>query len=149
MAFKQYPDNIATSIYLDDEMQLSDITYTSKTQLRYLGLQIFKYGLNSNVKLYIKAYTTSDVLITTSEAIKIDQFPNETDYFYGWVYFKFDKRVNLSSTAVRFKLYLENYTFSEASWIGAVYDWPTKMGYNDYTDQINESPFTLDLIGAS
>jgi hypothetical protein len=149
MAFEQYPDNIATTIYVDEEIQLSDIIYTEKTQLQYLGLQLFKYGFNTGVNLYINAYTTSDVLIATSERIKIDQFPSETDYFYGWVYFKFDKRVNLSGNAVRFKLFLENYTFSEASWIGAVYDWPTTMGYNDYSDQITSSPFALDVIGAS
>lgn len=149
MAFDQYPDNIATTIYIDEEIHLSDITYSANTQVEYIGLQIFKYGLNTDVSMSIKVYDTSDVLIDTSEAILVSQLPNETNYFYGWVYFKFTKRINLpSSPAKRFKLSLSGYTFSEASWIGAVYDWPTTMGYTA-TDQLMDTPFALDIIGAN
>jgi hypothetical protein len=150
MAFSQYPDNIVTSIYVDEEIQLSDITYSDKTQVEYLGLQIFKYGLNTGVTMTIKAYDTSDVLIDTSEIVRVSEIPTETDYFYGWVYFRFAKRVNLpNSPAKRFKLALSGYTFSESSWIGAVYDWPITMGYNSSPDQITDSPFALDIIGAN
>jgi hypothetical protein len=151
MGFVQYPDNIATSIYVDDEIQLSDIDSVINTQLRYFGLQIFKYGLNTNVNMYIKAYKVSDdSLIGTSDMIKVSEIPTETDYFYGWIYFRFAKRLSMTgATAVRFKLFLENYTFSEDSWIGAVYDWPTQMGYNSSSDQIQDAPFSIDLIGAN
>ena len=150
MSFGAWPDNIATTIYVDSEIQLSDITADENQQLAYFGLQIFKYGLNTGVNLYVKAYTTGDVFLTQSEPIRVKNIPTETDYFYGWLYFKFTKRVNLpSSGPVRFKLFAENYTFSESSWIGAVYDWPTTMGYNDFTDQIQESPFAIDLIGGA
>ncbi len=148
--FSQWPDNIVTTIYVDEEIHLSDITYSSNTQIQYLGVQLFKYGLNTGVDLYCKAYDTNDVLIQTSEAIKIESIPTDTNYFYGWVYFKFDPRVNLaSSPATRFKLHFANYTFSESSWIGAVYDWPITMGYDSSPDQIQDSPFALDIIGAN
>lgn len=150
MGFSQYPDNIVTTIYVDEEIQLSDITYSTKTQVEYLGLQIFKYGLNTGVGMSIKVYDTNDVLIDTSETIQVSQIPNDTNYFYGWVYFKFTKRINLpNSPAKRFKLALSGYTFSESSWIGAVYDWPVTMGYDASPDQINDALFALDIIGAN
>jgi hypothetical protein len=150
MAFSQYPDNIVTSIYVDEEIQLSDITYSTKTQVEYLGVQIFKYGLNTGVNMTVKVYDTSDVLIDTSEIVPVSDIPTATNYFYGWVYFKFTKRINLpNSPAKRFKLALTGYTFSESSWIGAVYDWPVTMGYDSSPDQINDALFALDIIGAN
>ena len=149
MAFDLYPDNIATSIYVDKEIQLSDITSDVNTQARYLGVQLFKYGPNTGVNMYVKAYDVSDTLLATSETLRVKQIPSDTDYFYGWFYFKFEPRVTMDTVnPVRFKLLLENYTFSESSWIGAIYDWPTTMGYGNST-QIQGSPFALDLIGAN
>lgn len=149
MSFSQYPDNIATSIYVNEEIHLSDITSDINTQARYLGVQLFKYGLNTGVDMYIKAYDVGDVLITTSERIKVEQVPQDTNYFYGWFYFKFEPRLTMDTiNPIRFKLYLDNYTFSEASWIGAVYDWPTEMGYGT-NSQVQLCPYALDLIGAN
>ena len=148
MTFGAYPDDIAVTIYVDTEIQISDIQADDNQQLRYFGVQVFKYGLNTGVDLFVKAYTTADVLIGTSEIIRVSEIPDDTDYFYGWLYFRFEKRINLpSASEVRFKLFANSYTFSESSWIGLVYDWPTEMGYNDYSDQIQGSPFAIDLIG--
>lgn len=144
-----YPDDIAVSIYVDTEIQLSDITSDVKTQGEYLGIQLFKYGANTGVNMYIKAYNTSDTLLATSELLRTSSIPTTTDYFYGWFYFKFDPRLSMGTVnAVRFKLFLDNYTFSESSWIGAVYDWPTEMGYNS-DSQIQSCSFALDLLGAN
>jgi len=150
MGFSQYPDDIVTSIYQGDEIQLTDADTVINSQVSYFGLQIFKYGLNTDVLMNIKAYTTADVLIATSETIRVNDIPTETDYFYGWIYFKFSPRLTTSGgTAVRYKLSLSGYTFSESSWIGAVYDWPTQMGYKSSPDQIQDSPFSIDILGAN
>jgi len=150
MAFAQYPDNIVTTIYVNEEIHLSDISYTTKTQVEYLGVQLFKYGLNTSVTMTVKVYDTSDVLIDTSEIIPVSDIPTDTNYWYGWVYFKFTKRINLpNSPAKRFKLSLSGYTFSESSWLGVVYDWPTTMGYDASPDQINDALIALDVIGAN
>jgi hypothetical protein len=146
--FEQYPDDIAVHIYESSEIQLTDARADVSTQLKYFGLQVFKHGVNSGVHLYVKAYTTSDVLIATSKIVKASDIPGT--YFYGWVYFEFDQRINFPSTSdVRFKLFVDNYTFSESDWVGAVYDWPITMGYNGTPDQIQDAPFAIDIIGAS
>jgi hypothetical protein len=148
MGFGAYPDDIVTTIYVDEEIQLSDITTTDVEQLRYFGIQCFKYGANANVNMKIKAYNSSDELIGESEKLFVSNIPDSTDYFYGWLYFRFEKRINLSNGSyVRFKIELENYSFSEASWFGVVYDWPTTMGYNPSPDQIQDAPYAIDLIG--
>ena len=150
MPFKQYPDDIATTIYVDSEIHLSDIDSNENTQLQYFGIQLFKYGLNANVDLFIKAYDLADNLIATSQKIDAEQFPTATDYFYGWVYFKFEPRLNMTDgTGIRFKLSLVDYTFSEASWIGAIYDWPITMGYHTNPQQLDTCPYAIDLIGAN
>ena len=149
MGFKQYPDNIATTIYVDEEVHISDISLDENNQLSSFGIQLYKYGLNTDVKIYIRAYTLAEELIAESLPIRVADIPSDTPYFYGWFYFNFMPRLNMEAAEdVRFKLYLSDYTFSEASWIGAVYDWPVTMGYNDAPDQIQACPFALDLIGA-
>jgi len=148
MPFKQYPDNIATSVCISSEIYISDIDSGENTQLQDFGIQVFKYGLNTNVKMTVKAYTLADELIAESEFIDVDNIPTDTDYWYGWIYFKFNPRINLVDTeAVRFKFSLSGYTYSEASWVGLVYDWPITMGYNDNPDQIPDSPYAIDLLG--
>jgi len=148
MNFNSWPDDIVTSIYVDEELHLFDLTPNTQNEGRYLGVQLFKYGaVPGTTYMNVKAYTTGDVLVATSSAITVASIPRDTDYFYGWFQFEFSPRLPMAaSDTYRFKLALTNYTFSESTWIGIVRDWPTKMGF--FTDsQIQASPIAGQLTG--
>lgn len=149
MTFAQYPDDIAVEIMQTSTMDLGEITPTVATQLQVYGLQVFSYGTKTNESLVVKAYQSA-VLVATSEVVALSDLPTTTDYFYGWLRFTYAKRFNfISAAATRFEIVISNYTFSESNWFAAVYDWPTQMGYKSSPSQINDSPFAIDLYGAS
>lgn len=148
MNFSQYPDTLAVDIATSDEIHITDLTPNTDNQAEYLGVQLFKYGaVDTSINMYVKAYTTGDVLIATSSPISVSDIPSDTNYFYGWFNFNFTPRMTMdASTPIRFNLYLPSYTFSESAWIGAIHDWPTKMGLSTST-QVDESPISIYLSG--
>lgn len=147
--FEQWPDEINATILKGSSAFITDATPQENNQLKNYGIQLFKFGSVADVNMRVKAYTTGDVLIATSELISTNDIPSDTDYFYGWFYFNFEPRINLpASTAKRFRLELEGYSFSESGWIAMISDWPVTMGYDTSPDQIQDSPIALDFIGA-
>lgn len=150
MAFNQWPDDIVASVMLDGNSFISDINPTIQdTQLSRFGMQLFRHGSLSDVKMSVKAFTTGDVEIAQSEKIDISKLDTDQD-FYGWVFFEFKPRINMPvATPKRFRFILDNYTFSESGWIAMIHDWPVTMGYNSTPGQIQDAPIAIDLIGAN
>jgi len=147
--FDQWPDEINATILKGSSAYITDGTPLENNQLQEFSMQLFKFGSVPNVSMVVKAYTTSDVLLATSEAISTNDIPSDTDYFYGWFMFKFEPRINLTSASgLRFRLELSGYTFSESGWIAMISDWPVTMGYNASPDQIQDAPIALDFLGA-
>jgi len=147
--FDQWPDEINATILKGSTAFITEAMPQENNQLKEFGIQLFKYGSVPDVTMLVKAYTTGDVLIASSELIRTNDIPGDTDYFYGWFQFEFEPRINLpSASGVKFYLELSGYTFSEAGWVAMISDWPITMGYNNSPDQIQDAPIALDFIGA-
>lgn len=152
--FAQYPATISAIICSGSpyKIDLGTVTSTNGTQqLERAGIQIFKRGLQPTVTMKLNAYRSS-TLIATSESIAVSAIEAayaDTSNFYGWVRFTFSPRLNLiTSTATRFELELTNYSFDEnATWIGAIRDWPITMGYQSSPDQIQAAVIAMELYG--
>jgi len=155
MAFQQYPDSIAVIISTGSPftIDLGPVTPSDDQQLQIYRLQIFKRGIQPNVRMRVNAYV-ADVLQGVSEDVlvsNIESAYSETDNFYGWIGFTFNLRFNLNSAApTRFQLELENYVYAPdgSLFIGVVMDWPVTMGYNSSPGSVSTSPVALELYGA-
>lgn len=153
MAFQQYPDSIAVirSTGSPYTIDLGTVDPDDNQQLQVYRVQIFKRGLQPNVRMRVNAYI-SDVLQGVSQDVVCSQIEADysaTDNFYGWIGFTFSPRFNLNTaTPTRFELELENYSFSETVFIAVVLDWPVTMGFNASPGSVNSSPVALELYGA-
>jgi hypothetical protein len=153
MAFQQYPNNIVAVICNGPPtvIDLGAPTPDDNQQLEVIGVQVFKYGLITGVRMRINAYFSS-ALFGSSEWVNVSAIQTKygaTDYFYGWVRWTFNPRVNFrESGPTRFELELENYTYSNDAWIGVVLDWPITMAYNDTPGDIQDAPVALEFYGA-
>lgn len=156
MAFSQYPDSIAVVISTGSPytIDLGTVTPDDDEQLEIYRMQIFKRGIQPNVRMRVNAYV-SDVLQGVSEDVLVSNIEaaySATDNFYGWIVFDFSPRFNLNSgTATRFELELENYVYAadDSLFIAVVLDWPVTMGFNSDPGSVNSSPVALELYGAS
>lgn len=154
MSFAQYPDSIAAVICTGSPfvIDLGTINPTSNGQLEYLGVQIFKRGLQPLVHMKINAYLSTTLRATSADIVvgTIEQQYAATANFYGWVRFEFDPRLNLNTTeTLRYELELTGYAYTEDTvFIGAVFDWPVTMGFNSAPGSVNAAPIALELYGA-
>ena len=156
MAFAQYPEPIVV-IICNGPQHVIDLgtakPTVSNTQLSVFGCQIFKYGVQPSVQLRVNAYYDGE-LQASSNWFRVSQIENDpelntTGYFYGWIRFTFEPRINFrTALSTRFELELMNYSFSEAQWIGAVLDWPITMGYNTTPGDIEDTPIAMELYQA-
>lgn len=154
MAFDQYPDSIAVIISSGSPytIDLGTVTPDEDQQLSIYRVQIFKRGVQPNVRMKVSAYI-SDVLQGESAWVNVSDIEAAypaTANFYGWIAFTFSPRFNLNSAVgTRFELELENYVYTEdAVFIGVVLDWPVTMGFNASPGAASSAPVALELYGA-
>jgi hypothetical protein len=155
MAFQQYPESIAAILSTGSPytIDLGTVDPDTDQQLQVYRVQIFKRGVQPNVRMRVNAYV-SDVLQGVSEDVVCSQIETAypaTDNFYGWIAFTFSPRFNLNSaTPTRFELELENYVYAadDSLFIAVVLDWPVTMGFNATPGSVNSSPVALELYGA-
>lgn len=154
--FGQWPQVTAAVICngTPHEIFITSMLSTEGTQqIERMGIMFFKRGLQPTVTLQLKAYRDS-VLIGTSDIWTVSEIENlhndsGTGNFRGWIRFRFSPRLNLSAIDhTRIVLELGNYSYAEgATWIGAILDWPTTMGYNASPTTVSSAPVAIELYG--
>lgn len=151
--FAQWPEPLVAVICSGgNEIFITEMLSTDGTQqIERIGIMLFKRGLQPTVTLQLKAYRNS-TLIGSSDlwtVADIEAQHASTSNFLGFIRFKFNPRLNFSSAAnTRIVLELGNYTYTEGTtWIGAVLDWPTTMGYNATPGTITSAPVAMEIYG--
>lgn len=154
--FGQWPEPLVAVICngTPHEIFITSMLSTNGTQqIERMGIMLYKRGLQPTVTLQLKAYRDS-VLIGTSDLWTVAEIENlhatnGTGNFLGWIRFKFTPRLNLSAIDhTRIVLELGNYSYTEsATWIGAILDWPTPMGYNTTPGTASSAPVAIELYG--
>lgn len=154
--FATWPENLPVTICngLPHTIGLTEMQSTSGTrQIERIGVMLFIRGLAAQaaVTMQLKAYVGA-TLIGSSDLWTVSEITanySSTDNFLGFCRFTFSPRLNLKAGGLtRLELVLGNYAFTEGTtWIGAVSDWPTTMGYNTTPGTITAAPVAMELYG--
>jgi hypothetical protein len=150
MAFNEFADTLYCKTFDTDEIvRMGSFQVAESLELQYIRLLIYINGtIAGTERIRLRVYSDSGFsnVLYTSDYSSMSSITGLSTRFLGWVRFSFDREHINKNITYYLTAEIDNYTFAEPFYIGAMYDFPHPI-YDNSENLFYDHPIAFQLFG--